>query len=64
MVYANPFICIFEGKPASLYDRNNPDWVPNLSLGYTYPHLLQLRQHSDIIDFTLDLKGVNLQKVK
>ncbi len=34
-MYAIPFICIFEGKPASLYDRINPDWVPNLSLGDT-----------------------------
>ena len=26
------FFCI--GKPAQLYDCNNPDWVPSLKLGY------------------------------
>ena len=27
-------MCIIVGKPASLEDETNPDWVPYLKMGY------------------------------
>ena len=28
-------IHFFSGKPSNLLDKNNPDWVPSLNLGYS-----------------------------
>lgn len=38
----NPFI----GKPAALTDNTNPDWIPNLNLGYTQCSQLSSEQTS------------------
>ena len=28
-------IIFFSGKPAELYEEDNPDWIPSLYMGYT-----------------------------
>lgn len=49
---------LYTGKPATLQDCNNPDWVPTLKMGYDVPvakesverySRLQARKEGDMI---------------
>lgn len=53
---------MFVGKPSTLFDVNNPDWVPNQKLGYKKISVRRTcLEETDIKKLNKKLKGIEVK---